>query len=62
MNFTMDKPFTVTAAYAEGAELPSGCSSEIGTFKVCVWVLVRGSDKVHGSNSALRQGRHADLK
>eukprot|EP00752_Nemacystus_decipiens_P011694 g10378.t1 len=34
VNFTMDKPFTVTATYAEGAELPSGCSSDIGAFKV----------------------------
>lgn len=33
VNFTMDKPFSVTAAYAEGADLPVGCSSEIGTFK-----------------------------
>lgn len=45
VNFTMDKPFTVTAAYAEGAELPSGCSSDIGTFKVPLFayleVLVR---------------------
>ncbi|CAM9772641.1 unnamed protein product [Scytosiphon promiscuus] len=34
VNFTMDKTFTVTAAYDAEAELPSGCSSDIGTFKV----------------------------
>ncbi|CAM9352873.1 unnamed protein product [Pylaiella littoralis] len=36
VNFNMDKAFTVTAAYDADAELPSGCSSEIGTFKVDV--------------------------
>lgn len=36
VNFNMGKPFTLTAAYDEEADLPSGCSSEIGTFKVDV--------------------------
>lgn len=29
----MEKPFTLTAAYDPEADLPSGCSSKIGTFK-----------------------------
>ncbi|CAB1106414.1 HSP70 [Ectocarpus sp. CCAP 1310/34] len=35
VNLVRDKPFTVTASYdTEAEKLPSGCSSEIGTFKV----------------------------
>lgn len=40
VNFNMGKPFTLTAAYDEEADLPSGCSSEIGTFKVKPAVLL----------------------
>ncbi|CAM9320236.1 unnamed protein product [Ascophyllum nodosum] len=36
MNFNMDKPFTLTATYDADAELPTGYTPKIGTFKVDV--------------------------
>ena len=60
MNFTMDKPFTVTAAYAEGAELPSGCSSDIGTFKVRYVIVQRHACTCVGENRSPSERCRAD--
>lgn len=37
MNFNMDKPFTLTAAYDSDAELPTSFTPKIGTFKVLLY-------------------------